>query len=239
MPGGIEAALDAAGYTVAVRGGGWIRVTAPDGTVRRFHGRARFQAWAETGRRRAWRGGFDGAAEPTNPGPAAWGAWLDTPWGDRAWEAGMAIGFTSNNVAEWTGLIRLLEAARARGVRALSAIGDSQLVVYQFQGHYAIRQPHLAALADQAWALARGLALELNWVPRDRNARADALSKAALRAASPTRFPPDRLERLDRHRWVAHGTADYRVDTRARTCTCPAFTRGRRPCKHLAAALLE
>jgi len=35
------------------------------------------------------------------------------------------------------------------------------------------------------------------------------------------------------------GEAHYRVDLRENACTCPAFTYGDRPCKHLLAARIR
>lgn len=225
--------LAAWGYTVTVRGS-WITATG-HGAVYRWHGWARVVLPDPP----VWTAGFDGAAEPTNPGPAAYGAWLATPLGDLAWSAAEPIGWATNNVAEWRGLCAVLDAAHRLGATPLQVQGDSQLVVNQFTGAYAVRAPGLQPLVAEARRLARGLALTVTWVPRAANARADALSKAALARAVPLAFDPARLSPGPApHLVLAHGTDTYVVDLRARTCTCPAFRTRHRPCKHLTAALI-
>lgn len=234
MPADLETVLAACGYQVTVKRGGWIVIDGA-GHVRRFHGRRALAAWVPPGA--PWTAGFDGAAEPTNPGPAAYGAWIRAPWGDCVWQASVVIGWGTNNVAEWQGLIAVLTTVRQLGIAPVVIQGDSQLVVRQFTGEYAVRAPQLQSLWATARQLAAGQAVTVRWVPRAANAAADQLSKAALRALLPLRFDPARLEPQGPQRWIAHGTRDYWVDTRARTCTCPAFRPGR-PYKHLTAALM-
>lgn len=53
-------------------------------------------------------GYFDGASKG-NPGEAAIGCVLVDPSGKTIWEHSEAIGVTTNNEAEYTALIRLLE----------------------------------------------------------------------------------------------------------------------------------
>lgn len=146
----------------------------------------------------------------------------------------------AQNVAEWRGLIAVLMAAQRYQATPLTIIGDSQLVVYQFTGTYATRQPHLATLRQEAIRQARGLTVTVQWVPRAKNQEADALSKQALRQMVPLRFDPHQLERIDATHWLAHGTQTYHVDIKSRTCTCPAYTQHhQRPCKHLATVLMQ
>lgn len=221
--------LEGAGYRVTVRGG-WI-TAAGHGAIHRWHGWRRvtdtlWPAWR-------WTAGFDGAAEP-NPGPSAWGAWLATPLGDVAWQSGAALGVGSNNAAEWHGLVAVLRAARVFDAYPLMVGGDSQLVVRQFNGDYAVNHPTLRRLYQLARKAAEGSTVTVDWWPREQNGQADALSRAALPAAARV-FDPARLERKG-DRLVAHGTRDYVVDVRRGICSCPAFAYGRRPCKHLAAA---
>lgn len=221
--------LEQAGYRVSTRGG-WV-MAAGHGTIHRWHGwRPVTEALAPLWR---WTAAFDGAAEP-NPGPSAWGAWLATPLGDLAWQTGEPLGIGTNNVAEWQGLIAVLKAARLFSAYPLWVRGDSQLVVRQFNGEYAVHHPALRKFYATAQDLAAGQAVTVEWWPRERNDRADALSVAALPAAQRV-FDPARLEARG-ERLVAHGTRDYVVDLHRGTCSCPAFTFGRRPCKHLVAA---
>lgn len=214
------------GYHVTTAGG-WV-TAAGHGHIHRWHG------WEAVPSVTTWTGAFDGAAHP-NPGPAAWGAWLDTPLGDPAWSGSGSCGMATNNVAEWSGLIALLHAARSFGVASLTIHGDSQLVVHQFTGAYRIQDPRLKRLAEQAHRVARNITVEIAWWPRSDNARADALSQRDL-AATPLTFAPAALDPLGSGRFVAHGTRDYVVDLTARTCTCPSFQFRHGLCNHLRAA---
>ncbi len=80
----------------------------------------------------------------------------------------------SNNIAEYRALILLLERLtdlvreRGRGDR-YTVSGDSQLVVRQMQGRYAVREPHLMPLHAEAAGLASRLPIAFRWIPRDRN----------------------------------------------------------------------
>ncbi len=63
--------------------------------------------------------------------------------------------------------------------------GDSQLVIRQMTGEYQVRKEHLKAYRERLKQLAALFRrVEFQWVPREQNQRADALSKEALREAS-------------------------------------------------------
>ncbi len=76
----------------------------------------------------------------------------------------------SNNIAEYHGLIFLLEElVRARTEVPVRICGDSQLVVYQMTGDYRVRQPHPTPLHARAKELAARLDVEFRAIPRERN----------------------------------------------------------------------
>ncbi len=79
----------------------------------------------------------------------------------------------SNNVAEYQALLLLLHRIRVRDGTATSTSfvvrGDSQLVVYQMLGRYAVRDSKLLRLHLEAQRLAADLPVRFEWVPRDRN----------------------------------------------------------------------
>lgn len=183
-----------------------------------------------------WAGAFDGACQPSNPGEMAVGAWLASPDGGQAWQISEYLGRGTSNEAEWTALVRLLEAAAERRAFPLTIIGDSQLVVRQFNREYAVRSGRLSQLAERAWAIARSRKVDVRWVPREQNERADALSAAALNVVVPLRFPPSGLRPIGPALYAAEGTGEYVVDTRRQTCSCPAFQYQKGACKHLIAA---
>ena len=125
------------------------------------------------------RGFFDGASRG-NPGEACAGAFLEDEAGTVLWECSQYLGIRTNNEAEYEALLRLLEEARRRGVAELEVCGDSRLVVCQVNRQWKINLPHLRELAARAWELMEGMKVTLRWVPREQNARADALSNRAL-----------------------------------------------------------
>lgn len=123
-----------------------------------------------------WTAHVDGAARG-NPGPAGIGIVIEDGEGNTVKEIGEPLGRTTNNVAEYTALIRALEEARALGCDALDIYTDSELMAHQLSGHYAVKAPHLRPLFDRARCLLRQFAsASISHVRRERNRRADALS---------------------------------------------------------------
>ena len=122
----------------------------------------------------------DGGARG-NPGPAAVGVVVSTPDGAVLDEIGEVIGVATNNVAEYRGLLRGLERARALGATEVEVVNDSELVARQVMGDYKVKHAGLKPLHQQALAALRGFdRWSIRSVPRERNARADALVNAAL-----------------------------------------------------------
>lgn len=128
----------------------------------------------------------DGGARG-NPGPAAYGALvLDAKTGEVLNQEGLTLGSTTNNVAEYSGLIAGLEMARAINPRAAIDVRmDSKLVVEQMSGRWKIKHPGMKELAARAQSL-RPARVTWTWVPRAQNRAADALVNKALDGA-PTR----------------------------------------------------
>lgn len=117
-----------------------------------------------------------------NPGPAAYGALVrDADTGEVLAEIGQTIGVTTNNVAEYRGLLAGLQAARAIDPRATVNVKlDSKLVVEQMSGRWKIKRPELREIAIQARDALPPQAVTYTWVPREENAAADALVNQAL-----------------------------------------------------------
>ncbi|MGH3684721.1 MAG: bifunctional RNase H/acid phosphatase [Pseudonocardiaceae bacterium] len=127
-----------------------------------------------------------------NPGPAGYGAVVrDADTGELLVEASGGLGSTTNNVAEYSGLIAGLRAAVKEGAQGAEARLDSKLVVEQMSGRWQVKQPHLRPLVSEAAELARQLGdVRYTWVPRARNAHADRLANEAMDAqAGVTRQP--------------------------------------------------
>ena len=178
-------------------------------------------------------GYFDGASKG-NPGEAAIGCVLVDPAGSTVWEHSEAIGVATNNEAEYTALIRLLEHAQALGLKEVHIKGDSQLVVNQVSGDWKINHTHLFALCEEAQNLLRTFKkTKLTWVPREKNKQADKLSNLALQ--KPQKQFTGNIEKVSDYIFIAYGTEPYAVDLLHEACTCPAFVNGKRPCKHMLA----
>lgn len=121
----------------------------------------------------------DGAARG-NPGPAAWAYVIECP-GRVAIEEAECFGNATNNVAEYMALIRALERSSQLGLRRVAVFSDSELMVRQMNGEYAVKNADLRELYAQAKALAEQFTLvTFAHIRRAENARADALCNAAL-----------------------------------------------------------
>ena len=68
----------------------------------------------------------DGAARG-NPGPAGAGAVIVSPDGHIVAKVGKFLGESTNNVAEYMGLILGLKRAKAMGIKELDVLADSEL----------------------------------------------------------------------------------------------------------------
>lgn len=122
---------------------------------------------------------FDGSAQP-NPGPAGAGAVVRDESGTVLAEISEPLGTSTSNVAEYHALLLALERALDLGATSASVRGDSELVVRQIKGEYAVKAAHLKPLHARAMALlAKFQSWTIEQVPRDQNTRADKLANAA------------------------------------------------------------
>ncbi len=126
---------------------------------------------------------FDGASKG-NPGPSGYGFVLELEDGRRIEGKGF-LGKTTNNVAEYSGLIEGLKRALSEGVSHIEVLADSQLVVKQLSGEYRVRAPHLKELHQRAMALLqRFKSFRIFFVGREANREADRLANEAVREGS-------------------------------------------------------
>ena len=122
----------------------------------------------------------DGAARG-NPGPAGAGAVIISPAGHIMAKLGKFLGESTNNVAEYTGLILGLKRAKAMGIKELDVFSDSELLVRQLAGDYAVKADHLKPLHDEAQALLKAFPdVHVAHIPREQNAQADEMSNRAI-----------------------------------------------------------
>jgi ribonuclease HI len=122
----------------------------------------------------------DGAARG-NPGPAGAGAVILSPEGHVVAKIGKFLGDSTNNVAEYMGLILGLKRAKAMGIKELEVYSDSELLVRQLAGEYQVKAEHLRPLHDEAKTLLQGFGfVQVRHIPREENAQADAMSNRAI-----------------------------------------------------------
>lgn len=116
-----------------------------------------------------------------NPGPSGSGAVLKGDDGSTIAEVNAFIGHTSNNVAEYTGLLIGLKKAIELGVKQIEVRMDSQLVVRQILGEYKVKNEKLIPLYREALELSRKFSdFKINHIPRDLNKEADILANKAM-----------------------------------------------------------
>ena len=122
----------------------------------------------------------DGGARG-NPGPAAAACVITSPARELLGEHTQLQGVTTNNVAEYRALLLGLQQARELSVSEVEVIGDSELIAQQVLGRYKVRKESLRPLHSEAMrALGTFERWSIRTVPRERNARADALVNSAL-----------------------------------------------------------
>src|SRR5262245_27990566 len=128
----------------------------------------------------AWRSNIDGGSRG-NPGPAAYGVVIRNPRGEIVARLKKYIGRTTNNVAEYYGLIAALDYAQSNNIRALHIESDSELLVKQMRGQYKVKSADLQPLFERAKKMSQSLAsFRINHVYREQNRDADALANEAM-----------------------------------------------------------
>jgi ribonuclease HI len=122
----------------------------------------------------------DGAARG-NPGPAGAGAVIKDAEGKLIDKFGKWLGKATNNVAEYKGLLLGLHEAQKLGAREVEVRADSELMIRQLKGKYAVKNEGLKPLHNEAMAL---LASFGKWnaehIPREENGLADEMSNRAI-----------------------------------------------------------
>ncbi len=91
----------------------------------------------------------DGGARG-NPGPAGFGAVIEDPEGKVVARLSEYLGKQTNNYAEYSGLLAVLDWALKHGAKRLSVVSDSELMVRQMKGQYKVKNPGLRPLWQEA-----------------------------------------------------------------------------------------
>ena len=123
---------------------------------------------------------IDGGARG-NPGPAGYGVRIEDEHGTLIEEFNGFLGVSTNNVAEYNGLLAALKYAQAGGHRRIRVKSDSELLVKQMRGEYRVKHPGLKPLYQQAQAIAATLdRVIIEHVRREQNKDADRLANLAM-----------------------------------------------------------
>lgn len=117
-----------------------------------------------------------------NPGVAAGGSLvIDAATGEVLAEMGVYCGITTNNVAEYSGMIAGITRALDIDPNAVLHVRlDSKLVVEQMSGRWKIKNANMADLAATAREILTGTPVSFEWIPRAENSRADRLANESM-----------------------------------------------------------
>jgi ribonuclease HI len=122
----------------------------------------------------------DGGARG-NPGPAGYGAVIVDETGHVLAELYEGIGVSTNNIAEYRGLLAALQWALDQGHARLHVRSDSLLVVQQMLGNYKVKHEGLIPLYRQARHLVAKIGqVTFEHVRREQNKEADRLSNLGM-----------------------------------------------------------
>jgi ribonuclease HI len=116
-----------------------------------------------------------------NPGPSGYGAVIEDPQGRTVARLGQFLGIQTNNYAEYSGLLAVLEWAIENGAKQMRVVSDSELMVKQMKGQYKVASPVLRPLYEEARRRSRQLErFEMRHTLRGGNQEADRLANEAM-----------------------------------------------------------
>ena len=88
---------------------------------------------------------------------------------------------TTVNEAEYSAIICGLAACKRLGVTALTVRADSQLVVMQLNGVWAVKAAHLHDYHQEVLAQSMSFEpFEIGWIPREQNSAADEITRQIM-----------------------------------------------------------
>ena len=122
----------------------------------------------------------DGASRG-NPGPAAAGFVLNDSDGAQLQAKAFFMGQATNNVAEYTAVIKALEVAKQLDAEQILLFSDSELLVRQVNGRYRVKSQLLKPLFQQTIALLGEFKQwQVKHINREKNRQADSVVNQAL-----------------------------------------------------------
>lgn len=129
---------------------------------------------------------YDGACEPVNPGGHGSYGFVIRGGGKLLQTASCYIGHgpeISNNVAEYCGAAAAMEwlLSNGHGLTPVLVHGDNMMSVMQLAGKWRVKRGLYVPYYEHAAALSKRFRnIAFAWIPREKNAEADELSKRAL-----------------------------------------------------------
>lgn len=195
-------------------------------------------------------GYFDGSASP-NPGKIGCGFCIYKD-GREILCGASPSGVGTNNEAEYLALVNLLEQCVNHGVDEITCFGDSKLVINQVNGVWNVGSGKLALLAARVRNLSSKIDnISFKWIPREKNVRADMLSKRGVELKElgiklKGVFEKDnnvtQIRRIRRNSIVMplansefvilENNKPVYINSAKSTCSCASFTKNHR-CRHI------
>ncbi len=134
---------------------------------------------------------FDGLCQPINPGGISCYAFVVKSDGRTIYsDYGIAVEpfskDSTNNVAEYTALVKALEWLLENNLSStkVEIKSDSQLIVNQLTGDYKVKSKRIISLYKQVLLLKGEFQdIQIKWVPREKNREADRLTNKAYNRA--------------------------------------------------------
>jgi ribonuclease HI len=135
----------------------------------------------EEGAAASWHVAHCDGGSRGNPGPAGYGAVIEDSQGRVVARLSEYLGRQTNNFAEYSGLLAVLEWALEHGVKRLRVVSDSELMVNQMKGRYKVASPSLRPLWEEARRRAGKLeGFAIGHTLRGGNQEADRLANEAM-----------------------------------------------------------
>jgi phosphoribosylglycinamide formyltransferase-1 len=127
-----------------------------------------------------------------NPGPAAAAFVLRDEAQNELAAQGFFLGEATNNYAEYSAIVKALEAAGKFAAGNVVIYCDSELAVRQINGHYKVKNENIRPLFEQVMELlCKFESWQVQFIPREKNQKADALVNRALNLQRDVTESPD------------------------------------------------
>ena len=127
---------------------------------------------------------FTDGASRGNPGESGFGIIVKDQGGETILTLNGYIGRTTNNVAEYTALLKLLEHMQSVACSRMVVHSDSELMVKQLNGSYKVKNKGLKRYHAQFKELKERLPfdIDIRHISREENSDADRLANEAIDA---------------------------------------------------------